>query len=130
MANITYRGINWIFVPTTLLTASDSCIGSKTSLNYKKYKNLLGTFYPPNEIHICSKFFESLSDKDYKSGLGEVVKFNIMKGRQKKMILSGIKKPTAYLRKMAIDGYVIRLDLSELTKILRLARINSNKGLI
>jgi len=45
---------------------------------------------------------------------------------QKKMILSGIKKPTAYLRKMAMDGYVIRLDLSELTEILRLARINSN----
>ena len=45
---------------------------------------------------------------------------------QKKMKLSGIKKPTAYLRKMAIDGYVIRLDLSELTEILRLARINSN----
>ena len=45
---------------------------------------------------------------------------------QKKMKLSGIKKPTAYLRKMAMDGYVIRLDLSELTEILRLARINSN----
>ena len=36
---------------------------------------------------------------------------------QKKMKLSGIKKPTAYLRKMAMDGYVIRLDLSELTEI-------------
>ena len=47
---------------------------------------------------------------------------------QKRMNLSGIKKPTAYLRKMAMamDGYVIRLDLSELTEILRLARINSN----
>ncbi len=45
---------------------------------------------------------------------------------QKKMKLSGIKKPTAYLRKMAMDGYVIRLDLSEFTEILRLARINSN----
>ena len=45
---------------------------------------------------------------------------------QKKMKLSGIKKPTAYLRKMAMDGYVIRLDLSGLTEILRLARINSN----
>ncbi len=45
---------------------------------------------------------------------------------QKKMELSGIRKPTAYIRKMAMDGYVIRLDLSELTEILRLARINSN----
>lgn len=80
VANITYRGINWIYVPTTLLSACDSCIGGKTSLNYKKYKNLLGTFYPPSEIHICPDFFKTLSDKDFKSGLGEVVKFNIMKG--------------------------------------------------
>lgn len=80
VANITYRGIRWIFVPTTLLAACDSCIGGKTSLNYKRYKNLLGTFYPPDEIHICSKFFETLTERDFKSGLGEVIKFNIMAG--------------------------------------------------
>lgn len=79
-ANILYRGINWIYVPTTLLAACDSCIGGKTSLNYKHYKNLLGTFYPPDAIHICPVFFQSLSERDYKSGLGEVVKFNVMQG--------------------------------------------------
>lgn len=82
VANITYRGINWIFVPTTLLAACDSCIGSKTSLNYHKFKNLLGTFYPPDELHICPEFFMSLSERDFKSGLGEVIKFNIMKGSE------------------------------------------------
>lgn len=82
VANITYRGINWIFVPTTLLAACDSCIGGKTSLNYKKYKNLLGTFFPPNKIHICPQMFQTLTERDYKSGLGEVVKFNIMAGEQ------------------------------------------------
>lgn len=80
VANVTYRGINWIFVPTTLLAACDSCIGGKTSLNYKKYKNLLGTFYPPDEIYICPRFFNTLSKRDYLSGLGEVVKFNLMQG--------------------------------------------------
>lgn len=82
VANITYRGIHWIFVPTTLLSACDSCIGGKTSLNYKKYKNLLGTFFPPEEIHIASGFFRTLSERDFKSGLGEVVKFNIMAGSE------------------------------------------------
>lgn len=81
VANILYRGIKWIFVPTTLLASCDSCIGGKTSLNYKKYKNLLGTFYPPDEIHVCAQFFKTLSEKDFKSGLGEVVKFNIMAGQ-------------------------------------------------
>lgn len=80
VANILYRGINWYFVPTTLLAGCDSCIGGKTSLNYNKFKNLLGTFYPPDEIYICSQMFLSLKEKDYKSGLGEVVKFNIMSG--------------------------------------------------
>lgn len=80
VANILYRGIHWTFVPTTLLASCDSCIGGKTSLNYKKYKNLLGTFYPPDAVHICAEFFATLTSKDYKSGLGEVVKFNIMAG--------------------------------------------------
>lgn len=82
VANILYRGIHWTFFPTTLLSACDSCIGGKTSLNYKKYKNLLGTFYPPDQINICTPFFETLSDRDFKSGLGEVVKFNLMQGMQ------------------------------------------------
>lgn len=79
-ANILYRGIHWIFIPTTLLAACDSCIGGKTSLNYKSYKNLLGTFFPPEKINIVPTMFETLSEKDFLSGLGEVVKFNIMAG--------------------------------------------------
>lgn len=79
-ANILYRGVRWTFIPTTLLAACDSCIGSKTSLNYKNYKNLLGTFYPPDDIYICPIFFRTLSEVDYYSGLGEVVKFNAMAG--------------------------------------------------
>ncbi len=79
-ANVIYRGIRWIFVPTTLLAACDSCIGGKTSLNYKKFKNLLGTFYPPDVIHIYAEMFQTLTERDYKSGLGEVIKFNIMSG--------------------------------------------------
>lgn len=79
-ANVIYRGIRWIFVPTTLLAACDSCIGGKTSLNYKKFKNLLGTFYPPDVIHIFAEMFQTLTERDYKSGLGEVIKFNIMSG--------------------------------------------------
>lgn len=80
-ANILYRGVKWQFVPTTLLAACDSCIGGKTSLNYKRYKNLLGTFFAPDNIHICAKFFETLTQKDFESGLGEVVKFNILSGQ-------------------------------------------------
>lgn len=79
-ASILYRGIKWIFVPTTLLAQCDSCIGGKTSLNYQRYKNLLGSFYPPDEIHICPRFVDTLTQCDFESGMGEVVKFNLMGG--------------------------------------------------
>lgn len=79
-ANILYRGVHWAFVPTTLLAACDSCIGGKTSLNYKGFKNLLGTFFPPDDVYVCASFFETLTDQDFLSGLGEVVKFNALMG--------------------------------------------------
>lgn len=82
VANVLYRGIKWTFLPTTLLAACDSCIGGKTSLNYKNFKNLLGTFYPPDDIHIYPPFFETLCERDFQSGLGEVIKFNIMAGSE------------------------------------------------
>ena len=68
------RGVKWTFVPTTLLAQADSCIGSKSSINFGKYKNLLGSFTPPNEIYVCDKFLNSLEDKDFKSGIGEIIK--------------------------------------------------------
>jgi 3-dehydroquinate synthase len=77
-ANIFNRGVKWTFVPTTLLAQCDSCIGGKTSLNYLSYKNILGTFYAPDNIYIDLNFVKTLSEKDYLSGLGEVAKFNIM----------------------------------------------------
>jgi 3-dehydroquinate synthase len=75
------RGIKYRLVPTTLLAQCDSCVGGKTSINYSSTKNLLGTFYPPVEILICDKFLETLTDSDYKSGLGEVFKFKILQGK-------------------------------------------------
>ena len=47
IASILYRGVQWLFLPTTLLAQADSCIGSKTSINFGQYKNQVGGFYPP-----------------------------------------------------------------------------------
>ncbi len=80
VATSLYRGIRWTFYPTTLLAACDSCIGGKSSLNYKGFKNLLGSFYPPDVIRIYPQFFHTLTPRDYCSGLGEVVKFNVIVG--------------------------------------------------
>lgn len=78
VASSLYRGVNWIFVPTTFLAQVDSCIGAKTSLNFKSYKNLVGTFYPPSQVHIFPEFLTTLSDYDYYSGMGEMAKLHLL----------------------------------------------------
>ena len=82
VASTLYRGVQWLFVPTTLLAQADSCIGSKTSVNLKKYKNLLGTFYPPAKILLSPEFTRTLSEADLFSGLGEIVKLAIIDGSE------------------------------------------------
>ncbi len=75
IASIMYRGVDWIFFPTTLLAQGDSCIGSKTSINFGKYKNQIGNFYSPREIFIDLKFLETLDERDLTSGLGEMAHY-------------------------------------------------------
>src|SRR5574344_1361684 len=80
VASTLYRGVNWIFIPTTLLAQVDSCIGAKTSLNFKHFKNLVGTFYPPSKIYIYPEFLKTLKREDYYSGVGEMAKLHLMSG--------------------------------------------------
>lgn len=91
IASTLYRGVKWIFIPTTLLAQADSCIGSKTSINFGDSKNLIGSFYPPDHIYIDPDFCQTLTDKYFNSGLGEIIKFHIMSdsegfGRLKKYL--------------------------------------------
>jgi len=74
-ASIIYRGIEWVFFPTTLLAQADSCIGSKTSINLGDKKNLVGNFYPPSDVFIDAAFLNSLSVDDIKSGIGELLHY-------------------------------------------------------
>lgn len=78
VASIIYRGVDWIFLPTTLLAQSDSCIGSKTSINFKGVKNILGNFFPPRKIHCFTDFLKTLSKDEVKSGIGEILHYYIV----------------------------------------------------
>ncbi|MBU6338585.1 MAG: hypothetical protein KGQ36_01235 [Rickettsiales bacterium] len=80
VASTLYRGVKWIFIPSTLLAQDDSCIGAKTSLNYKKYKNLIGTFFSPIEIYIYSEFLKTQKIEDFASGVGEMAKLHLIGG--------------------------------------------------
>ncbi len=74
------RGVDWEFLPTTLLSQADSCIGSKSSINSGDTKNILGTFTPPREIFISESFLETLENCDVRSGVGEMLKAHAIKG--------------------------------------------------
>jgi len=77
-----YRGVEWVFFPTTLLAQADSCIGGKASLNFGPYKNLLGNFYPPNEIFIDLAFLSTLPRREIISGMGEMTHFYFVAGEE------------------------------------------------
>jgi len=76
------RGLEWYFFPTTLLAQADSCIGSKSSINFYDSKNIIGTFNPPNKVFIISDFLKSLSKVDIRSGIGEIFKVHMIKSKR------------------------------------------------
>lgn len=72
------RGINYIQVPTTLLACTDSSVGGKTAINTSYGKNLIGSFYQPNSVFINVNFLKTLDERQFKSGLGEVIKYGFI----------------------------------------------------
>lgn len=72
------RGINFIQVPTTLLACTDSSVGGKVAINSDFGKNLIGAFYQPREVFINVNFLKTLDEKQFKSGLGEVLKYGFI----------------------------------------------------
>jgi 3-dehydroquinate synthase len=80
LASVLFRGVRWVYVPSTLLGQGDSCIGAKTSINFRNYKNLLGTMYPPQQVIVHPPLATSLDDHQFASGLGEIVKMHIVSG--------------------------------------------------
>ena len=80
-ASTLLRGVPWRFLPTTLLAQADSCIGSKSSINLDDTKNVLGTFYPPQHVHIHAGFLDTLEERDLRSGIGEILKVHAIEGK-------------------------------------------------
>ncbi len=80
ISSIIFRGVEWEFLPTTLLAQCDSCIGSKSSINFDSFKNLLGTFNPPSNIYIYKGFLNTLTESEIRSGIGEMLHYYFTEG--------------------------------------------------
>lgn len=79
-ATVYMRGLPWIYVPTTLLSMVDSCIGGKSSINVGAHKNIIGTFHPPRRILIDPALTQSLSVEQRSAGLCEAAKICLCRG--------------------------------------------------
>ena len=75
VASTVLRGITWSIVPTTLLSMIDASIGGKVGINSQFGKNLVGNFHLPDNIFIAREFLSTLSEDEYQSGLGELLKY-------------------------------------------------------
>ena len=72
------RGIDFIQIPTTLLSQVDSSVGGKTAINHPLGKNMVGAFYQPNAVIIDIDSLTSLPDREFAAGIAEVVKYGIL----------------------------------------------------
>jgi 3-dehydroquinate synthase len=72
------RGLPLLMVPTTLLAMVDSSVGGKVAINLPEGKNLVGAFHQPAGVWIDTTLLDSLPDREYRSGLAEVVKYGVI----------------------------------------------------
>ena len=75
VAAIFARNIPYIQIPTTTIAQFDSSVGGKTALDTSFAKNAVGAFYPPNAVFIDSATLQTLGNREYTSGLAEMVKY-------------------------------------------------------
>ncbi len=106
-ASLYMRGCRLVLMPTTLLAMVDASLGGKTGIDAGVYKNMIGSFYPAEELRICPELLTSLPEKEYMNGLGEVIKTAVI-GDEKLMGLLIREKRAVLNRDAGIVREMIR----------------------
>lgn len=119
-ASLYMRGCRLVLVPTTLLAMVDASLGGKTGIDFLGYKNLVGTFYPAHRIVIAPAALESLPDREYRSGLAEVIKSAIIgdaalldlleRDRERVMARDADTVGVMIRRSLAVKGRIVQQD--------------------
>lgn len=91
-ASLYYRGIIYFYIPSTMTAIVDSCIGGKTGINYKNVINSVGNYYHANSVFIYHDILKNLPDREYFSGIPEIIKCGLLKKNKIIKILLQSKK--------------------------------------
>ena len=75
------RGVNFIQIPTTLLSQVDSSVGGKTGINHPAGKNMIGAFYQPQAVVIDTDTLDTLPAREISAGLAEIIKYGLIRDR-------------------------------------------------
>lgn len=73
------RGVDFVQIPTSLLAQVDSSVGGKTGVDFDQYKNMVGAFYMPKLVYMNLSTLKTLDDRQYYSGMAEVMKYGLIK---------------------------------------------------
>lgn len=101
-ASLFMRGVRLVQIPTTLLAQVDSSVGGKTAIDFEGVKNVIGTFYQPEEVIVDPRFLSTLPDREIRCGLGEIVKYGALNSRIYGLLLQNKAdlKSTAFLEEI------------------------------
>ncbi len=110
------RGIDFVQIPTTLLSMADSSIGGKTGVDFNSYKNMVGAFYMPKLVYINISTLASLDGRQFSSGMAEILKAGLIKdGAFYEWLINGftpiMDREISYLKKMVYESVRIKRDV-------------------
>ncbi len=118
-ASIYKRGIDFIQIPTTLLSMVDASVGGKTGINFKSYKNQVGTFSHPQMVYIYPEFLNTLSPRHLKNGYAEIIKHQFLMGEplSEQDVASGLQLEETLIeqikRSVSYKNKVVEADFKE-----------------
>ncbi len=117
------RGIDFIQIPTTLLSQVDSSIGGKTGVDFLAYKNMIGAFHMPKLVYINISTLKTLDEEQFQCGMGEIIKHGLIRNKEYfewlKDNLSDVKSQneetlaTMVYESCKIKGNVVEIDPTE-----------------
>lgn len=117
------RGVDYLQVPTTLLSMVDSSVGGKTGINLKAGKNLVGAFHQPRAVFISTRLLSTLPAREFAAGMAEVIKYGLLGDAALLARIEGLKLspdhpelPSIIRRCCEIKAAIVEADERELAR--------------